>query len=318
MKAATYYRYGPPSVLQIEDIPRPKVGEREMLIRVVASTLNSGDCRLRKADPFMVRLFFGLSKPRIRVLGTVFSGVIQETGPQVSKFKVGDAVFGLSDEKMGAHAEYISFPENLTIARKPEGLTHTEAAALVFGGHTALHFLRQADLKHRHLMIYGASGAVGTSAVQIAKHYGAHVTGVCSGRNVDLVKSLGADEVIDYTSTDIYKTLARFDVIFETVGKTSIPNMARLLKPKGTLLIGSAMLAGMLQGSWTSSTRGVRVVNGVAKGGPEDLELLAHLSVKGELDPVIDRSFPLEEIQAAHEYVDTGHKAGNVLIDIAG
>lgn len=317
MKAATIYRYGSPDVLQVEELPRPKPKNGEVLIQVASSTVNSGDCRLRKADPFLVRLFFGLFKPRIRVLGSAFSGIIVEKGDEVTRFSVGDAVFGLSDQAFGAHAEYLCFPENGPMAIKPDSLLHPEAAGLVFGGHTALHFLRKAGLKaNQHIMIYGASGAVGTSALQLARHFGARVTGVCSSSNVEMVRKLGAEEVIDYTKQDFSSMDACFDMIFETVNKSSVRDMARLIAPGGVLILGAAMIKGMLQGSWVSLTRGIKVVGGVAKTSAQDMEFLADLAVKGALKPVIDRTYPLSDIQAAHEYVDGGHKKGNVVVQI--
>ncbi len=317
MKAATYYRYGPPSVLGVEDIPKPRTGNGEVLIRVVASTVNSGDWRLRKAKPFIVRLFFGLFKPGLRVLGTVFSGIVESVGPDVGNYRPGDAVFGISDEKMGAHAEYLLMPSDGSLAHKPEAMEHEAAAALVFGGHTALHFLRQLELSGKDILIYGASGAVGTSAIQLSRHYGARVTAVCSERNAELVRSLGAERVIDYTKEDIYEVRERFDVIYETVNKSSVLRLSRLLKPRGSFIIGAGLFKEMLQAIGPSLSRGIKIIGGVAKTGPEDLKLLGHLATKGEIDPVIDRTYTLDQIREAHEYVEAGHKSGNVVLRIA-
>ncbi len=283
----------------------------------MASTVNSGDWRLRKAEPFLVRLFFGLFKPNIRVLGSVFSGVVESVGSGVNNFKVGDAVVGLSDEKMGAHAEFLVMPSDGSVTHKPVELGHEEVAALVFGGHTALHFLRQVELKGKDILIYGASGAVGTSAIQISRHYGARVTAVCSESNADLVRSLGAEKVVDYTKEDVYEIEDRFDVIFETVNKSSVVRLSRLLKPKGFFIIGAGLFKEMIQGLGPSLSRGIKIISGVAKTGPEDLKILGHLAVKGELQAVIDRTYSLEEIREAHQYVEAGHKSGNVILRIA-
>lgn len=317
MKAITCYSYGPPEVLQVAEIPTPRAGEGEVLIQVYASTVNSGDWRLRKADPFLVRMFFGLFKPRINIPGSVFSGVIVEAGKGTSRFRAGDAVFGLSDERFGAHAEFLCFKENGPMAMKPDSLLHSEAASLVFGGHTALHFLKKAGVEAgQHILIYGASGAVGSSAVQLAKYYSARVTAVCSSANAEMVRNLGADDVIDYTRTDISSLDACFDMVYETVNKTPVPTVARLLRSGGVLILGAAMIKGMLQGSWVSATTDKKVIGGVAKTTGEDLEFLAELAREGALKPVIDRTYAMGEIQEAHAYVEKGHKKGNVVLQI--
>lgn len=318
MKAATYYRYGPPQVLSVEQIPEPELKAEEILIKIHNSTVNSADWRLRKADPFLVRLFFGLVKPKKHILGTTFSGVVTEKGKNVTNFDIGDAVFGLSDENLGTHAEYLAINAKGPIAIKPKQVGHSDAAAIVFGGHTALHFLRQVkNLKNKHILVYGASGAVGTMAVQLAKHFGAQVTGVCSGTNVELVRSLGADDVIDYTQTDIYTVPGRFDVIYETVNKTEVLKLHKLLNPKGTLILGSALVKGMIQGSLVALFTNKKVVSGVAKTSSEDMRYLIDLLANGQLRAVVDRAYSLDEIIEAHTYVEKGHKKGNVVLQIA-
>ncbi len=315
MKAITFKSYGPPSVLQLEEIPKPEPNDNEVLIKIVATAVNSGDWRVRKADPFMVRLFFGLFSPRMNVLGVVFSGVIEEVGRGVTGFKAGDQVFGLSDQKMGTYAEYLSFPADGPMAIKPENLTHAEAASLVFGGHTAVHFLRQVALDdNKRILIYGASGSVGSTAVQLAKYHKAHVTGVCSTGNIDKVRSLGADEVIDYTQTDIYAMDQRYDVIYETVNKTDVLKMAELLKPKGTLILGAGLIKAMLQGAWVSAFSKKKVISGVAQASAMDLQFIAALAANHQLVPVIDRTYDLSQMVEAHAYVEKGHKKGNVVI----
>lgn len=315
MKAVTFSKYGPPEVLRLEELPRPEPQSGEVLVRIHATAVNSGDWRLRRADPFLVRLFFGLFKPRIKVLGSVFSGIVEAVGTGVSNYKAGDAVFGLSDKKFGAYAEYLAFPASDSMALKPQTLSHAEAASLVFGGHTALHFLRKAGLaKGQHILIYGASGAVGTSAVQLAKHFGARVTAVCSTDNVGWVRSLGADAVIDYTTTDISSLEGGYDMVYETVNKAPVPQMARLLTSGGVLILGAALLKGMLQGTIASMTSSIRVIGGVAKSSSGDLRFLGELASRGALKPVIDQTYALHEMAAAHAYVEKGHKKGNVVV----
>ena len=315
MKAVTFSKYGPPEVLRLGELPRPEPQSGEVLVRIHATAVNSGDWRLRRADPFLVRLFFGLFKPRIKVLGSVFSGIVEAVGTGVSNYKAGDAVFGLSDKKFGAYAEYLAFPASDSMALKPQTLSHAEAASLVFGGHTALHFLRKAGLaKGQHILIYGASGAVGTSAVQLAKHFGARVTAVCSTDNVGWVRSLGADAVIDYTTTDISSLEGGYDMVYETVNKAPAPQMARLLTSGGVLILGAALLKGMLQGTIASMTSSIRVIGGVAKSSSGDLRFLGELASRGALKPVIDQTYALHEMAAAHAYVEKGHKKGNVVV----
>ena len=318
MKAVTFNRYGPPEVLSLKEIPKPQVGKKEILIEIKATAVNSADWRMRRADPFLVRLFFGLLKPKIEVLGIVFSGIVREVGPKVSKYHVGEEIFGLSDKKFGTYAEYLTLPEDASMGRKPPNLTHGEAASIVFGGHTALHFLREAGLsKNQHILIYGASGSVGAAAIQLANYYDARVTAVCSEANTELVRSLGAEQVIDYHKTDIGSLDACYDMVYETVNKTSVPGIAKLLKPGGTLILGAAMIGGMLQGAWISSTRKLKVVSGVAKATAEDLQFLADLAEAGDFEPVIDRTFTMEQMVQAHTYVERGHKKGNVVVPIS-
>jgi NADPH:quinone reductase-like Zn-dependent oxidoreductase len=218
MKAAVYFQYGQPSVLEVKEVAKPSPKDNEILLRIKASAVNSGDVKLRKADPFAVRFFYGLIKPKINILGSVFSGEVESVGKDVKKFKVGDLVFGHTDMRLGSYAEYKCFPEDGSLALKPANITHAEAAAIPFGGVTALHFIKKANIKPgQKVLIAGASGAVGSAAVQLAKSFGAEVTGVCSTANISLVKSLGADKVIDYTREDFTKNGEMYDLIFDTV-----------------------------------------------------------------------------------------------------
>ncbi|QQS31393.1 MAG: NAD(P)-dependent alcohol dehydrogenase [Sphingobacteriales bacterium] len=319
MKAVVYRKYGAPDVLELTETDMPEVGDHDVLIRIKATAVNSGDCRLRKADPFLVRLLFGLFKPRLPVLGVVFAGDVVKTGNSVTLFKEGDKLFGLSDTKMGTYAEYISLPESAVMAKMPGNVNYEEAASIPFGGHTALYFLKKANIQSgQKVLIYGASGAVGSAAVQIAKYFGASVTGVCSTGNIDLVKSLGADKVLDYTNKDVAYLGFMFDIIFETVNKVSVTKISKLVKKDEVLILGSAMFIEALQGFWVSLTQGKKVIMGEAKATAEDMVFLKKLVEGGFLKPVIDRKFRLDQITLAHTYVDLGHKKGNVTIEMPG
>lgn len=317
MKAIVYTQYGPPGVLQLKEVEKPLPKDNEILLRVKATAVNSGDWRLRKADPFAVRLFYGLTKPKINILGSVFSGEVEKVGKDVTLFKIGDNVFGHTDMRFGAYAEYICLPENGSLALKPDRLTHTEAAVIPFGGTTALHFIKKAKIKSgQKVLINGASGAVGSIAVQLAKYFGANVTGVCSTANIDLIKSLGADKVIDYTKEDFTKTGEVYDIIFDTVNKISFSRALRSLNKNGLMILSAAGMSEMLQGFWTSKTNSKKVMTGVISHKAEDIIFLKKLVEDGKLKPVIDKTYPLEKIAEAHAYVEKGHKKGNVAITL--
>jgi NADPH:quinone reductase-like Zn-dependent oxidoreductase len=317
MKAAVYSKYGAPEVLQVKALAKPSPKDNEILVKIHATAVTSGDCRLRKADPFAVRFFFGLFKPGKPVLGGVLSGIVEAVGKNVKKFKVGDPVFGSSFPNFGAYAEYICLPETAALAIKPENLSHEEAAALPFGGMTALHFLQKANIRPgQKVLIYGASGAVGTAAVQIAQYFGATVTGVCSTANMEMVKTLGADHVIDYTQTDFAENTGQYDVVYETVNKAPFASCIAALKNNGTLILGAAMLPGMLRGAWTSATSEKKVIFGVTTETAEAVSFLQDMAKEGKMKAAIDKVYPLEQIAAAHAYVDKGHKKGNVIISL--
>lgn len=319
MKAIIFTEYGPPEVLKIKEVPKPAPKDNEVLIKIIATAVNSGDWRLRKADPFMARFFTGLVKPRKNILGVVLSGVVEETGRNVTRFKEGDNVFALSDRFLSAYAEYICLPEVFSIALKPANVSYEDAAAIPFGGHTALYFLRKANIKNgQSVFVYGASGAVGTAAVQIAKYYGAIVTGICSTTNVEMVKGLGADNVIDYTKTNVADINDTFDIVFETVNKVPVFDIKNLVKKNGILILCAVMLKEMVQGSLISLTGDKKVLLGEAKATADDMIFLKELVESGSLKPVIDRIYPLEQIVEAHTYVEKGHKRGNVVIKING
>ncbi len=318
MKAAVYTRYGAPEVLSLTQVARPEPKANEVLIRIHATTVTSGDVRLRKADPFAVRLLYGLFKPKHPILGHELAGEVEAVGSAVKRFRVGDRVFGSTGLASGTYAEYICLPEDAAIAHTPEQLAHGEAATLVVGALTARHFLNAAGLQRgEHVLIHGASGSIGTAAVQLAKHKGATVTAVCSTANVDLMRRLGADHVIDYRREDFTRSGQRYDVIFSTVGHTTYAACKGLLKKNGRYVTsdGSASDYGHMLRSKLFG--GHKVIGGVSAGGEEGIQELRTLIAAGELRAVIDRHYPLQAIAEAHHYVEQGHKKGNVVIDVA-
>jgi len=315
MKAAVYTQYGLPGVLQLKEVAKPAPKDNEILLRIKATAVNSGDVRLRKADPFAVRFFFGLLKPKINILGSVFSGEVESVGRNVKRFKIGDEVFGHTDMRFGAYAEYICLPEDGSLALKPVNLSHHEAAAIPFGGVTALHFIKKAVIKpNQKVLVVGASGAVGSAAVQLTKSYGAMVTGVCSTANMDLVKSIGADKVIDYTKEDFTQNGEIYDLIFDAVRTISVSRSLKSLAKNGIMILSAAGMPEMLQGLWISMTSNRKVMTGVISHKAADIIFLKELIERGEFKPVVDRTYPLEEIAEAHAYVDKGHKKGNIIL----
>ena len=322
MKAVVYERYGPPEVLQLQEVDEPTPKDNEVLIKTHATTVTSGDWRVRSLNVpagfgLMTRLVFGVSRPKQPILGTELAGVIESVGNDVKKFKVGDQVFAFSDTAMGCHAEYKCMPEDGALALKPPNLTFEEAAALSFGGTTALDFFRRGRLQNgERVLVNGAAGAVGTAAVQLAKHFGADVTGVCSTANLELVRSLGASHVVDYTQEDFTQNGETYDVIVDTAGSAPFSRSKASLKEGGRLLMVLGGLPDMLQIPWVSMTSSKKVIAGPAAGRAEDLRFLAGLAETGEFKPVIDRRYPFEQIAEAHRYVDTGRKKGNVVITL--
>ena len=322
MKAITYTQYGSPEVLKLSEIEKPTPTDNRILIKMMATTVNSGDARLRRADPFLVRLMFGLFAPKIKVLGNVISGIVESVGKDITNFKPGDEVFGLNDMTMGTYAEYIAVPDTTPLAIKPKNLSFEESAAIVFGGHTALHFLKKSRIKKDDkVLIYGASGAVGSIAVQIAKYYEAEVTAVTSTSNLALVKDLGVDFVVDYTNKESLQKLfdmeGQFDIVYETVDKSDVGKIAKLVKKGGVLALGAVLIKGMIQGTLNSKKLGLNLVAGVASVNSKDMEFIAEICESKDLKPVIDKTYTLAEMAIAHAYVDEGHKKGNVVIKIS-
>lgn len=321
VKAAVYTRYGPPDVLEIRDVEKPEAREDEVLVRVRASTVCAADWRMRKADPFLIRFMNGLWTPRkIHILGIEFAGVVDAAGKGVGGFHQGDHVFGATGFNFGAHAEYVRVPER-ALAIKPINMTFDEAAAVLFGGVSALCFLRKANIQPgQKVLVYGASGSVGVFAVQLAKHFGASVTGVCSTANLQLVKSLGADDVVDYTRNDFSAGGRIYDVVFDAVGKSGFARSLKSLK-RGAFYVrvgpsgGTLSLVGdTLKGVWISMTGAAKVVGGIARAEPGDLAFLKELIEAGKLRTVIDRSYSLNDIAQAHRHAENGHKKGHVVV----
>ncbi|MDR0387766.1 MAG: NAD(P)-dependent alcohol dehydrogenase [Treponema sp.] len=309
MKAAICTKYGSPEVIKIENIQKPTPKDNEILIRIITTTVQTGDCKLRDLigvntsktnyNPvvkFLMRVMMGYNRPKNPIFGTELYGRIESVGKKVTKHKVDDEVIVMTDVKMGAHAEYIAWPESKLIISKPNGITSEQAAALSFGGTTALCFLRKAGIrKGQTILINGASGAVGSSTVQIAKYFGAVVTGVCGTNNIELVKSIGADYVVDYTQEVIGSGNIQYDIIFDAVGKTTKNNCKNILKPKGKY---------------------ITVLSGIAMGKQKDLIFLKRLVEQNKYKVIIDKCYRLEEIIEAYKYVETGHKKGNVIIKL--
>lgn len=320
MKAAIVTRYGSPEVVQIHDIPTPRAKPGQIVVRQHATTVNSGDARIRaaKVPPgfgLILRLVFGFTGPRQPILGICVAGEVSEVGPGVTSPKVGDRVLATTGFSMRAHAEYVALKAARAIPL-PQGLSLNEAAALPFGALTALYYLRdRAKVQSgEHVLVIGASGAVGAAAVQLAHHLGAKVTAVCSAANAGLVRALGASDVIDYHSHDFRNMAQRYDIIVDCVGDATAQNCRAALVPGGRLCLVVTSLAYQVMAGWHSRRTGVKVLAGVGGEAPADLAYLADLAAKGALRPVIGATFPLADMAKAHALVETGHKRGNVVI----
>jgi NADPH:quinone reductase-like Zn-dependent oxidoreductase len=319
MKAAVYENYGPPEIVQIKDISIPTINDNEVLIKVHASTVNRTDCGFRSAEYFIVRFFAGLFKPKYKVLGNEFAGVIEATGSSVINFKVGDKVFGFNDQQFGAHAEYMKMDCNAAIAIMPAAYTFIEAAPLLEGSHYAMVDIIAAKIKGgEEVLVNGATGAIGSAAVQILKYLGARVTAVCPTKQVALVKSLGADVVIDFQNEDFTKLETKFDFIFDAVGKSSFFKCKPLLKPKGIYI--STELGYLSQNPFlallTPLFGGKKLLFPIPSINQNDANYFKALAEEGKYRPIIDRSYSLEQIVEAYNYVESGQKIGNVVIEI--
>lgn len=321
MQGVVYTKFGPPDVLHLTEIDKPVPEENEVLIKVHAATVTAGDVNLRgftfvpPGFGLLSRLMFGLTGPRKPVLGTEIAGVVEAVGTNVTRFKPGDEVFGIDSNHMGAYAEYACRPADGPLALKPANVSFAEAAAVPFGAGTALYFLKdKGNIQPGHrVLVIGASGGVGNYAVQLARHFGAEVTGVCSGANAELVKSLGAEHVIDYTREDFTRNGICYDLIVDTVaGQNSFARCQNSLTPRGLYLAVAGGLREMLQSVWNK-----QVIAGTPQERKEEMEILKELLEDGAIKAVIDRSYPLAQTADAHQYVDTGRKRGNVVITVA-
>jgi NADPH:quinone reductase-like Zn-dependent oxidoreductase len=321
MKAAVCTRYGPPEVVVISEVEKPATGDNGLLIKVHATTVNRTDCAYRAARPFFMRFLTGLTRPRSTVLGTEFAGVVEAVGSGVTSFGAGDKVFGYNEGPFGAHAEYLSIPEDGSVATMPANVTCQQAAPGTEGSHYALAHIRAAKIHSgQDILVYGATGAIGSAAVQLLKSLGANVTAVCGTDHVELVRGLGADKVIDYTAEDFTKGNQRYDAVLDSVGKSSFSQCKRLLKPDGIYI--SSELGPLAQNPFRALLAplhgGKKVLFPIPKHDQLMVEHLGKLIESGEFRPVIDRTYPLDQIVEAYRYVEAGQKTGNVVISLEG
>jgi NADPH:quinone reductase-like Zn-dependent oxidoreductase len=330
MKAIICAKYGSPDVLQCKEIEKPAPKDNEVLIRVRATSVNFGDMMARNFKaitprefnmPFLfwliAKIALGVRAPKVTILGSECAGEIEAVGKDVRRFKKGDKVFGYPGQSFGAYAEYLCMTEDGVLAMKPTNMTFEEAAVAPYGAIMALNLLRKMSIQPgQKVLINGASGGIGSAAVQIAKHFGAEVTGVCGAPRLEFVKSLGADKVIDYTKEDFTKNGETYDLIFDILGKSSLSQCQRSLKPNGTLLFASFKTKQLFQMLWTSRAGTRKVICAIAPGSVEDLISVKELVETGKIKSIIDRRFPLEEAAEAHRYVELGHKRGSVVITV--
>jgi NADPH:quinone reductase-like Zn-dependent oxidoreductase len=320
MKAATHTRYGPPDVVRVCEVEKPTPKRDGVLVRVHAATVNRTDCAFRAGTPFVARPVYGLVRPRATVLGSEFAGVVEAIGSSVTSFQVGDRVFGYNEGRFGAHAEYMTIPEDGSIALMPTSVTFEEAAPSTEGSHYALSLIRAAKVRSgQDVLVNGATGGIGSAAVQLLKSLGANVTAVCATDHVNLVRSLGADRVIDYTAEDFTRDEQTYDVVLDAVGKSSFGRCKRLMKPHGVYL--SSELGPMAQNPFLALIsplfRGKKVLFPIPKHDQAMVRLLAGMIQSGAFKPVVDKRYPLDQIVEAYRYVETGEKVGNVVIATA-
>lgn len=320
MKAIVYLKYGPPEVAQLRSVPQPIPADNELLVKVYASTVNRTDAGFRSAEYFISRFWSGLFHPKHKILGSEFAGVVEAIGVNVKHFKVGDKVFGFNDVSFGGHAEHLTVAETDAVLQMPPNISFDEAAALTEGAHYALVDIRAARVKPgQQVLVNGATGAIGSAAVQLLKHFGARVTAVCNTKNIDLIKSLGADVVIDYQREDFTATETKFDFVFDAVGKSSFGQCKPLLKPKG-IYISTELgknAENIFLALFTAFSGGKRLLFPIPSINKSDLAFLSLLYVKGEFKPLIDKTYKMEQIVEAYEYVALGQKTGNVILKIA-
>jgi NADPH:quinone reductase-like Zn-dependent oxidoreductase len=329
MKAIVWTKYGPPDVLQLKEVDKPSPKDNEVLVKIYATTVTAGDCELRSLNlPFYIsfpmRMWIGFNKPKENTIpGTELAGEIEAVGAGVKLFKPGDQVYGSAGMGFGANAEYICLPEQPGemeggVAIKPANMTFEQAAAVPFGGRDALHFLRKGNIQDgQKILINGAGGSIGTFAVQLAKHFGAEVTAVDNTEKLDVLRSIGADQVVDYTKEDFTKRGEVYDVIFDVVGTVSFSQSAGSITKNGTYLLANPVKGQLVRGPLTRMTSSNKVIMETASGTPEDLDLLRELIEEGKLKAVIDRVYSLDQIVEAHRYVETGQKIGNLVIKVA-
>ena len=318
MRAVVHDRYGPPEVLRLEDVERPVPKDDEVLVRIHATTVSRTDCALRAAEPFISRFVTGLLRPKRKILGSDLAGEVEAVGAAVTEFEVGDHVFGINPWKFGAHAEFICMRANASLAHMPAGMTFEEAAAVCDGAILALNALRPADLhKGQQILIYGASGSIGTAGVQLARYFGADVTAVCNTKNFELVRSLGADEVIDHTQEDFTNNGRTYDVIFDAVGKHSFKRCRSSLK-RGGIYVATDHLHNVVLALWTARIGDKRVLFPIPpRFTKNDAMFLKELIEAGKYRAVIDRSYPLDQVVEATRYVETKQKTGNVVLTLS-
>ena len=323
MKAIECTKYGPPEVLKLTEVEKPSPKNNEVLIKIYSTTVFAGDCELRRFQMpiwmwLLARIGFGIRGPRKKILGQELAGEIESAGKDVKLFKEGDQVFGNTNMSLGAYAQYISLPEDGVLAIKPTNMTYEQAATVPVGGLTALYLLRKGNIQSgQKVLINGAGGSIGTYAIQIAKYYDAEVTGVDSTKKLDMLRSIGADHVIDYTQEDFTKSGVSYDVIFDVVGKSSFSGSIRSLKQNGRYLLANPGMSHLVRGLWTSKTSSKKVISGAtATHKAEDLVFLKELIESGKIKSVIDRRYALEQMVEAHRYVDSGHKKGTIAITV--
>ncbi|GAB4447570.1 MAG: NAD(P)-dependent alcohol dehydrogenase [Anaerolineae bacterium] len=332
MKAIEYTEFGPPEVLHLAEVEKPAPKENEILIKVHTASVNYGDIVARDFShltpsqfnmPFLfwlgARFYFGLSKPKVPILGSEFAGEVEAVGQAVTRFKPGDRVFGYRGQSMGAYAEYLCMPEDGVVAIKPANMSDAEATTVPSGGMTALHIMRGANIQPgQKVLIIGASGGIGSHAVQIAKDFGAEVTGLAGSRRLEFVKSLGADKVIDYTKEDFTQNGETYDLIFDVLGRGSFARSKGSLAPNGRYVLASFKMKQLLQMVWTKFSGSRKVICSLSPQSVEDLRTLKEMIEAGKIKAVVDREFPLEQTAEAHRYVEQGHKQGHVIINVAG